>query len=142
MGGHGHDDPQSIKKEVNKYLFVFLALAVLTVITVAISYLHLPVWAAVVLALVVATFKAGLVAGFFMHLISERAAVYALLLFTAFFFVSMVVGTAGNPADYLEGTIDLNHELMLADAPHGETHGDAAPADAPHAEKTEQPSEH
>ncbi len=145
MGGHGHEhnDPQAIKKEVNKYLFVFLALGILTIITVAISYIHLPIHWAVTLALLVATFKAGLVAGFFMHLISERQAIYTLLIFTAIFFGSMVVGTAGNPADYLEGTVDLNHELMIANAPHGETHGETPHAEeAPHAEKTEHPSEH
>ncbi len=113
MGGHTHD-AQSVKKEVRVYLMVFLALAILTVITVAISYLHLPVMGAVVLALIVATVKAGLVAGFFMHLISERQCIYALLLFAGIFFVSILLLPLGNHSDYLTGTVDVSRELMAA----------------------------
>jgi cytochrome c oxidase subunit IV len=44
----------------------------------------------VAIALVVATIKAGLVAAFFMHLISERKAIYAVLATTVFFFAAMM----------------------------------------------------
>lgn len=90
-GGH-HDDPESIRKEIRKYLFVFGALAVLTVITVAIARLELPTWQAVTLALVVATIKGSLVAAFFMHLISERKLIYAVLVLTVFFFGMLMWG--------------------------------------------------
>ena len=89
--GH-HNDPESIRKEIRKYLMVFGALAVLTVITVAISQLKLPNWQAILLALVVAAVKASLVAAFFMHLISERKLIYAVLLLTVFFFGVMIWG--------------------------------------------------
>jgi cytochrome c oxidase subunit IV len=94
-GGHGsghHNDPESIRKEIRKYLYVFGALAVLTVITVAIAQLHLPTWQAVTLALIVASFKGGLVAAFFMHLLSERKLIYAVLAFTVFFFGMLMWG--------------------------------------------------
>ena len=61
-----------VKKHVKIYVNVFLALMVLTVITVAVSYLDLPIPVAIVLALIVATIKSSLVAGFFMHLIHEK----------------------------------------------------------------------
>lgn len=90
---HGHDNsPEAIRKEIRKYLIVFGALAVLTVITVAISQLHLPTWQAVVLALIVATVKGSLVAAFFMHLLSERKLIYAVLVMTVFFFGLMIWG--------------------------------------------------
>jgi cytochrome c oxidase subunit 4 len=92
-GHHGHDDsPEAIKKEIRKYLYVFGALAVLTLITVGIAELHLPTWQAIILALAVATVKGSLVAAFFMHLVSERKLVYAVLLLTVFFFGVLMWG--------------------------------------------------
>ncbi|MGN6185563.1 MAG: cytochrome C oxidase subunit IV family protein [Thermoanaerobaculia bacterium] len=87
----GHDNsPDAIRKEIRKYLLVLGALAVLTIITVAISYLHLETHEAIALALVVATVKGSLVAAFFMHLISERKLIYGVLLFTVFFFFVLI----------------------------------------------------
>ena len=90
-GDHSHDlghdnSPEAVKKEIKKYLYVFGALAVLTIITVAISLLHLPIHLAVLIAMIVAIIKGSLVAAFFMHLISERKLVYAVLVLTVFFF--------------------------------------------------------
>lgn len=90
---HGHDDsPEAIRKEIRRYLLVFAALAVLTLVTVAISQLHLPTWQAVTLALAVATVKGSLVAAFFMHLVSERKLIYAVLAMTVFFFGMLMWG--------------------------------------------------
>lgn len=92
-GHHGHDDsPEAIRKEIRRYLMVLGALAVLTIITVAISQLHLPTGQAVALALAVAAIKGSLVAAFFMHLISERKLVFGVLLFTFFFFGMLLWG--------------------------------------------------
>jgi cytochrome c oxidase subunit 4 len=90
---HGHDNsPEAIRKEVRKYLTVFAALAGLTIITVAIAQFHLPTWQAVTLALFVASIKGGLVAAVFMHLISEKKLIYAVLILTAFFFGMLMWG--------------------------------------------------
>ena len=90
---HGHDDsPEGIKKEIRRYLLVFAALGVLTLVTVAISYLDLPTWQAITLGLVVATVKGSLVAAFFMHLVSERKLIYAVLVLTVFFFGMLMWG--------------------------------------------------
>ncbi|HET7435340.1 MAG TPA: cytochrome C oxidase subunit IV family protein [Thermoanaerobaculia bacterium] len=89
----GHDNsPEAIRKEIRKYLMVFGALAVLTVITVAISLLHLPTHLTIALALTVALVKGSLVAAFFMHLISERKLIFAVLAFTFFFFGMLLWG--------------------------------------------------
>lgn len=79
-----------IKKSVRKYIVVFVALMALTVITVAISYMHLAVHAAITVALVVATVKASLVASYFMHLISEKKIIYWTLILTAVFFLLLM----------------------------------------------------
>jgi cytochrome c oxidase subunit 4 len=62
----------------------------LTIVTVSVSYLHLPVPMAVTVALLVATVKGSLVACYFMHLISEKKLIYAVLVVTAVFFVALL----------------------------------------------------
>ena len=84
------DHAADIDRHVRIYITVFVALMVLTIITVAISYLHLPVAAAVSVALLVATIKGSLVACYFMHLISEKKLIYAVLLLTVVFFVALL----------------------------------------------------
>ncbi len=89
-------DAALVKQEVKVYVMVFTALAVLTVVTVAISYLRLPTALAILVAMVVASVKAGLVGGYFMHLLSEKKVILWLLLLCAAFFVVLMglpVGT-------------------------------------------------
>ena len=59
-------------------------------VTVAVSYLHLPNALAIALALLVATIKGGLVACWFMHLVSERKLIHAVLGVTVFFFIALL----------------------------------------------------
>ncbi len=84
-----------VKEHLRVYVMVFVALAVLTVVTVAISYLQLPTALAITVAMVVATVKAGLVAGYFMHLISEQKVILWLLLLCAAFVFSVFAGPLG-----------------------------------------------
>ena len=53
----------------------------------------------IAVALLIACGKASLVAGFFMHLISERKMIYGLLAFTAFFFLGLMFLTVSAFAD-------------------------------------------
>ncbi len=76
-----------VRDHLRVYVMVFVALAVLTVVTVAISYLRLPTALAISVAMVVATVKASLVAGYFMHLLTEKKVVLWLLLLCAAFLV-------------------------------------------------------
>lgn len=86
MSGH-HD----INKSIKVYLLVFFALIVGTIITVLAWKVHLPtVFLTVLVALVIAAAKASLVAGWFMHLAGEQKMIYAILGFTAFFFIGMM----------------------------------------------------
>jgi cytochrome c oxidase subunit IV len=81
---------EDVRKHVRTYLGVFATLAVLTILTVAVSYFHLPIAAAVVVALAIAAFKGSLVASFFMHLINEKRPIYWILLLTLVFFVALM----------------------------------------------------
>ncbi|HLA68722.1 MAG TPA: cytochrome C oxidase subunit IV family protein [Bacteroidota bacterium] len=85
-----HATPDAIKKHVRTYVIVFVSLMALTVVTVAISYLHLDVAAAVIVAMFIATIKGALVASYFMHLISEKRLIFMALVLTFIFFVALM----------------------------------------------------
>jgi cytochrome c oxidase subunit 4 len=84
------DHAADIDKHVRVYIIVFVALMALTVITVAVSYLDLPPAMAIAVALFVATIKGSLVACYFMHLISEKRLIYAVLVITVVKFVALL----------------------------------------------------
>ena len=86
---HGaHDD---VSKHVKLYLMVGGALLFCTGLTVALSYVNFNEWFGqgrnwnIIVAMVLATFKAGLVAAIFMHLLHEKWTIYRFLLLTVFF---------------------------------------------------------
>ncbi len=81
---------EEVHKHIRVYLTVFAALAVLTVVTVGVAYIHMPIIPALIVALIIASIKAGLVAGYFMHLIGEKKIIHGTLLLTFAFFVAMV----------------------------------------------------
>ena len=85
----GHDTAD-IDKHVRVYIIVFVALMALTLITVAVSYLDLSTPLAIAVAVLIATIKGSLVAGYFMHLVSEKKLIVAVLVLTAVFFVALL----------------------------------------------------
>ncbi len=96
-----HDDhehsAEEIRKHVNRYLLIGVALMVGTGLTVWAAFIDfakvLPGkdlnWN-VIVALIIACAKGFLVAGFFMHLISEKKMIYSVLAFTVFFFAALM----------------------------------------------------
>jgi cytochrome c oxidase subunit 4 len=82
---------REIQQHVKKYLLVFYFLIAGTIITVAASYLPIEsVAKTVAIALFIACIKAFLVAGYFMHLMSEKKMIYGILLATVFFFAGLM----------------------------------------------------
>ncbi|MBK8094632.1 MAG: cytochrome C oxidase subunit IV family protein [Verrucomicrobiaceae bacterium] len=76
-------DPAELQKHVKKYLFIGVLLIVFTGITVWLSYVELPTHSLnIIVGMIVATFKAALVALIFMHLNHERSLIYKVLSFT------------------------------------------------------------
>ena len=84
------DHAADIDRHVRVYITVFVSLMVLTLVTVGVSRFHFPVPVAVTLALLVATVKGSLVACYFMHLISEKKLILAVLVLTAVFFAALL----------------------------------------------------
>lgn len=85
--GHAHD----VKAEVRRYLIVFAALIVGTIVTVLASKIHFGSHDMnILVGLIIALVKGFLVAGYFMHLISERIMIYTILIATVFFFAGLM----------------------------------------------------
>ncbi len=101
MDSHAAHDPAEIDKHVRTYIMVFATLLTLTMITVAVSYLHLEVHEAIAVALLIATIKASLVALFFMHLISERQIIILILALTGAFAVVLLLLPAITNLDHV-----------------------------------------
>jgi caa(3)-type oxidase subunit IV len=129
-----------IDKHVRTYITVFVSLMALTIITVAVGYLHLPIGQAVAVALLIASIKGGLVASYFMHLISERKLIYAVLvstvaLFAVLLLVPMFTVNDGTMIEHPGGVVHtvLPHEGGEEGATEGapDAAHEAAPATAP-----------
>jgi caa(3)-type oxidase subunit IV len=86
-----HSSKEEIRRHVKVYYAVFAALAVLTVVTVMVSYLHLAAALAILAALAIATVKGSLVASFFMHLAGEKKIIFWILLLTIVFFLVLLI---------------------------------------------------
>jgi caa(3)-type oxidase subunit IV len=103
MTAHARED---FTHHVRRYLYIFYALLVGTLITVGASYIPFGNHAInIAVALVIACGKAFLVAGFFMHLISERKMIYGLLIFTACFFLGLMFLILSAYADFPRMTV-------------------------------------
>jgi len=93
-------DHSDVSKHVRGYLIIGGTLIIGTVLTVLASYVDLGHHWNIVLALVIATTKASLVALYFMHLISEKQMIYTVLGFTAFFFLGLMFLTIAAYHDF------------------------------------------
>jgi caa(3)-type oxidase subunit IV len=99
MDAVAHDD--HFQEHVRRYLYVFYALLFGTLVTVGASYIPFGNHEInIAVALLIACSKAFLVAGYFMHLLSERKMIYGLLAFTGFFFLGLMVLTVCSFADF------------------------------------------
>jgi cytochrome c oxidase subunit IV len=98
---HSGHSAAEIDRHVRIYIMVFAALLVLTMVTVAVSYLHLEVHEAITVAVLIATIKASLVALFFMHLISERQVIFLILALTGIFAVVLLMLPAVTNLDHI-----------------------------------------
>jgi caa(3)-type oxidase subunit IV len=109
-----HVDPAELQKHVKKYIFIGLLLIFFTAVTVALSYVELPTHSLnIIVGMIVATFKAALVALIFMHLNHERPLIYKVLAFTTAFVIVLFVLFICANADPL---VDRNFEKPLQPA--------------------------
>jgi caa(3)-type oxidase subunit IV len=115
-----HDSPERIKKEIRVYLLVLAALAVLTGVTVVACYaFKLPIHYAIIVALAIASLKGFLVAGFFMHLLSEKKLIYGILILTVVFFGVLIWGPWHHHYDAFGGHSDAPAQVQEKSEAHG-----------------------
>ena len=79
------------KSHVNQYYMVFGTLGLLTIVTVAVGSLSLPVGIAVIIALTIASVKGSLVGAFFMHLVGEHKPGICRVLLTLVFLLARLM---------------------------------------------------
>ena len=108
---HSHDD---VAKHVKGYIYVGIGLLACTGLTVFLSYVDFDKYFGghnwnFIVAMIVATFKAGLVAAIFMHLKQEKMTIWKFLLFTAFFCLGLFMLTLLHWVDPIFGTTRTHH---------------------------------
>jgi len=118
---------EEMQKHVRSYIFVFLALMVLTVVTVAISFLEFEgqfaVAIGVTVALIIAVIKSSLVVSIFMHLISEKKIIFIILGLAVFFFAGMMGLTIFSELDPVtNGQSTPNFEAPALEESHHSVH--------------------
>ena len=81
---------EDIQHHIKVYVNVFIALAILIVVTVAVSFLNVSFIEAFFIEITVATIKGSLVLSFFMHLLEEKPAVIWILATTMVAFLILM----------------------------------------------------
>lgn len=90
VAAHDEHGAHDVAKHVRFYFLIGGTLLFCTALTVALSYVNFGTQKAnITVAMIVATFKAGLVAAIFMHLASEKRMIYRILIFTVFFVLGL-----------------------------------------------------
>jgi caa(3)-type oxidase subunit IV len=92
MSDHSPDNFQGYAK---RCFTIFGVVMAITLMMVAVHFAHLPTALGIGLTLVAAVVNAALVAGYLMHIVSERKLTIIVLLFTFFFFAGLFVLTLG-----------------------------------------------
>ena len=87
---HSDDQVEDIQLHIKVYMNVFIALVVLTLVTVAVSFLKVSFIEAFFIAITVATIKGSLVLSYFMHLLDEKPAVIWILATTMIAFLILM----------------------------------------------------
>jgi heme/copper-type cytochrome/quinol oxidase subunit 4 len=99
------EHPVDYNSYVRRCAYIFVAVLCAVAAMIYISYLPHYSWAAkVTMILAVASVNAFLVAGFLMHLLSEKKLIYTVLGFTVFFFAGLLGLTLYAMQDFPTGT--------------------------------------
>jgi len=97
--------PENFQNYAKRCFIVFGVVMVITLMMVGVHYSHLSTVARISLTLAAALVNATLVAGYLMHIVSERKLTITMLLFTLFFFVMLFILTIGARLSVPQGTI-------------------------------------
>jgi cytochrome c oxidase subunit 4 len=106
--GHAHD----VKAEVRRYMLVFAALVIGTIVTVLASYIDIGHGGNIILALIIATAKGPPPARFFIHFFSDSFLIYTILVATVFFFAGLMYLTLWSlqPTSLMHDPAAIKHQ--------------------------------
>ena len=104
-GTEPHDHPVDLNSYIRRCLAVLLAIVCATSLMILTSFAHIGGWPLkVALILCIAIVNAFVVAGFLMHLLTEKKMVFTVLTFTVCFFASLMGLTLWAMSDFPLGT--------------------------------------
>jgi caa(3)-type oxidase subunit IV len=112
-----------ISKQVKIFLAVGAALIVGTIVTVFAAGVKLGIIVGITVAIIIATVKGSLVAGYFMHLFAERKLIYAVLGLTVVFIIAMVgllLFSYGDQQGHHQGAFIVPQRHVQPHHPEGE----------------------
>ena len=102
---HSAEHVVDFKTYLRRCVYVFIAVVCTTSLMIVASFLPNFGWTAkVAMILAIACVNACVVAGFLMHLLSEKKAIYTTLAFTLFFFTGLMGLTLWAMHDFPTGT--------------------------------------
>jgi caa(3)-type oxidase subunit IV len=97
--------PTDFKSYARRCIYVFIAAVCMITLMILASFIPNIGWSVKVpIILIVACCNAFVVAGFLMHLLSEKKMIYTLLAFTVFFFAGLMGLTLYAMQDFPSGT--------------------------------------
>jgi caa(3)-type oxidase subunit IV len=98
--------PVDLKTYIRTSIMVFAVVFVATASMIAVSFSHVGGWPLkVTLILAIAVVNAFFVAGYLMHLLTEKKLIYTVLAFTVFFFIGLMGLTVWAMNDFPSGTL-------------------------------------
>jgi len=101
-----HSHPTDLKTYIRRCALVFLAIICTTSLMIYASFLPHYGWAAkVAMILAIAIVNAFIVAGYLMHLLTEKKMIYTVLFFTVIFFAGLMGLTVWATGDFPVGTV-------------------------------------
>lgn len=116
-------DPKSV---VNLYKNLFIILSVITLLGVAVVYLHLPMSLAIVLSIIFMLIKTGIVYRLFAKFLTAKLGLRILIGLSLFLFLFVIILPVVTHHNHLQGSVDVSKELgmeQLTSTPSKDNHG-------------------
>ncbi len=118
-------NPHDVNVMVGTYKRLFLWLSIITLIGIALAFLHISVlWLVIVLGITFIVTKGIIVFKSFQNLLVGRQLIVMVFILTAIFVAGLLFLPVLNHHDYIVGTDDVSKQLLMEQKDEGSHHGD------------------
>ncbi|MBI3602572.1 MAG: hypothetical protein HY209_06760 [Candidatus Omnitrophica bacterium] len=118
-------NPHDVPLMVSVYQKLFLWLSIITLIGIALAFLHISVlWLVIVLGIAFIITKGLIVFESFKSLLTGRHVIVIVFILTAIFVIGLLFLPVLNHHDYIIGTDDISKQLLMEQKDEGPHHGD------------------